>query len=67
MKPNNVLLNAILAVVVAAATAAGTSYLILRYAPLSSASANPERIERIIRDYFTNKPEILVEMANELD
>jgi protein-disulfide isomerase len=66
MKPNNVLINAALAAVVAAATAAGTSYLFLRYAPLDQASA-PERIERIIRDYLINKPEILVEMTNELD
>ena len=67
MKPNNVLINAALAAVVAAATAAGTSYLFLRYAPLGSASPDPERIERIIRDYLVNKPEILVEMTNELD
>jgi len=67
MKPNNMLVNAILVAVVAAATAAGTSYLMLRYTPLGSASANPERIERIIRDYLVNKPEILVEMTNEVD
>ena len=67
MKPNNILVNAVLAAVVAAATAAGTSYLVLRYAPLGPASANPEQIERIIRDYLINKPEILVEMTNELD
>jgi protein-disulfide isomerase len=67
MKPNNVLVNAALAAVVAAVTAAGTSYLILRYAPLKPESADPERIERIIRDYLINKPEILVEMTNELD
>src|SRR5262245_26200768 len=67
MKPNNVFVNAALAAVVAAATAAATSYLILRYAPLQPESANPERIERIIRDYLINKPEILVEMTNELD
>ena len=66
MKSNIVLINAALAAVVAAATAAGTSYLFLRYAPLDQASA-PGRIERIIRDYLTNKPEILVEMTNELD
>ena len=67
MKPNNVLVNAVLAAVVAAATAAGTSYLFLRYAPMGPQSADPERIERLIRDYLTNKPEILVEMTNELD
>jgi len=67
MKPNNVLVNAALAAVVAAVTAAGTSYLFLRYAPMGPQSADPERIERIIRDYLINKPEILVEMTNELD
>jgi protein-disulfide isomerase len=67
MKPNNVFVNAVLGAVVAAATAAGTSYLFLRYAPMEPQSADPERIERIIRDYLVNKPEILVEMTNELD
>jgi protein-disulfide isomerase len=67
MKPNNVLVNAVLAAVVAAATAAGTSYLFLRYTPMGPQSADPERIERIIRDYLVKKPEILVEMTNELD
>src|SRR5262245_39926456 len=67
MKPNNVLINAVLATVVAAVTAAGMTYLFLRYAPLGPASADSDRIERIIRDYLTNKPEILVEMTNELD
>src|SRR6188508_1686670 len=67
MKPDNVFLNAALAAVVAAVTAAGTSYLFLRYAPMGPQAADPERIERIIRDYLINKPEILVEMTNELD
>ena len=43
------------------------SYLFLRYAPMGPQAADPERIERIIRDYLINKPEILVEMTNELD
>ena len=67
MKLNNVLANAVLAAVVAAVTAAGTSYLFLRYAPMGPQAADPERIERIIRDYLINKPEILVEMANKLE
>jgi protein-disulfide isomerase len=67
MKPNNILVNATLAAIVAAATAAATTYLFLRYAPLAPDPADPERIERIIRDYLVNKPEILVEMTNELD
>ena len=32
-----------------------------------AASAKAEEDELIIRDYLTNKPEILVEMTNELD
>jgi protein-disulfide isomerase len=67
MKPNNVLLSAVLAAVVAAVTAAATTYLFLRYAPLGTDSADQKRIEQIIRDYLINKPEILVEMTNELD
>ena len=68
MKPNNnVLIDVALAAVVAAATAAGTSYLFLRHAPLGPPSADQERVERIMRDYLTNNPEILVEMTNELD
>ena len=67
MKPNNVLFSVVLAAVLAAATAAGTSYLFLRYVPLGAASADQERVERIMRDYLTNNPEILVEMTNELD
>ena len=67
MKPDNVFLNAALAAVVAAVTATGMSYLFLRYAPMGPQEADPERIERIIRDYLINKPEILVEMTNELD
>ena len=53
MKPNNVLVNAVLAAVVAAATAAGTSYLFLRYAPMGPQSANPERIERMLASVQT--------------
>jgi protein-disulfide isomerase len=64
------LLNVALAAVVAAVTAIGTSYLILRYAPLGltqSMSIDQQRLERIIRDYLTNNPQILVEMTTELD
>jgi hypothetical protein len=38
MKPNGVLFNVVVAAVVAAVTAAGTSYLVLRYAPLRAKS-----------------------------
>src|SRR6478672_3763159 len=61
---NEHLLNVVVAVVVAAVTAAGTSYLVLRYTPVSM---DQQRVERIMRDYLTNNPEILVEMTNELD
>jgi protein-disulfide isomerase len=71
LKRDNILFNMALAAVVAAATAIGTSYLILRYAPLGpgieSISVDQQRVERIIRDYLTRNPQILVEMASELD
>jgi protein-disulfide isomerase len=71
MNPNSVLLNVVVAAAVAAVTAAGTSYLVLRYAPLGMGtgpvSANQARVEQITRDYLTKNPEILVEMTNELD
>ena len=63
-------LNVALAAVVAAVTAIGTSYLILRYAPLGPTQSmliDQHRLERTIRDYLTNNPQILVEMATELD
>jgi hypothetical protein len=64
MNLNEHLLNVVVAVVVAAVTAAGTSYLVLRYTPVSM---DQQRVERIMHDYLTNDPEILVEMTNELD
>src|SRR6478736_8044776 len=67
MKPNGVFFNVVVAAVVAAVTAVGTSYLVLRYAPLGAKSADRVRVERIIRDYLTKNPEILVKMTNELD
>ncbi|MGB0056645.1 MAG: DsbA family protein [Methyloceanibacter sp.] len=54
----------VVAVVVAAVTAAGTSYLVLRYKPVSM---DQQRVERIMRDYLTKNPQILVEMATQLD
>ena len=67
MKPNGVLFNVVVAAVVAAVTAVGTSYLVLRYAPLGAKSADRARVEQIMRDYLSKNPEILVEMTNELD
>jgi protein-disulfide isomerase len=75
MNSNNTLFNAVLAAVVAAVTAAGTSYAVLRYAgpeakvARAGAAASPEaaKIQKVMRDYLTKNPEILVEMTTELD
>ena len=76
MNLNKVLLNVVVAAVVSAVTAAGTTYLVFRYATpygkAQSASGQPiapdqARVEQIMRDYLTKNPEILVEMTTELD
>jgi protein-disulfide isomerase len=76
MNLNKVLLNVVVAATVSAVTAAGTSYLLFRYATpsgkaqtSSTAPISPEqaRVEQIMRDYLTKNPEILVEMTTELD
>jgi protein-disulfide isomerase len=67
MNLNKVLFNVAVAAAVAAVTAAGTSYFVLRYAPLGLVSADQARLERTVRDYLTKNPDILVEMTNELD
>jgi protein-disulfide isomerase len=71
MNLNKNLFNVVVVAAVAAITAAGTSYLVCRYAPLGlgtgPTSADQSRVERIIRDYLTKNPEILVEMTTELD
>ena len=75
MNLNKVLLNVVVAATVSAVTAAGTSYLLFRYATPSgkaqttTAPISPEqaRVEQIMRDYLTKNPEILVEMTTELD
>src|SRR4249920_936399 len=74
MNLNKVLFNVAVVAAVAAVTAAGTSYLVLRYSPagkLAGASgpvaADQARVEGILRDYLTKNPEILVEMTTELD
>ena len=50
----------VVAAAVAAVTAAGTSYLVLRYAPLGMStgpvSADQARVEQITRDYLTKNP-----------
>jgi protein-disulfide isomerase len=70
MNVNKHLLNVVVAAVVAAVTAIGTSYLIFRYTPLGltqSVSIDQQRLERIICDYLAKNPQILVEMTTELD
>jgi protein-disulfide isomerase len=67
MNLNKLLFSVAVAAAVAAVTAAGTSYLVLRYAPLGAGSSGQTRIERTVRDYLTKNPEVLVEMTNELD
>jgi protein-disulfide isomerase len=67
MNLNKLLFNVAMAAAVAAVTAAGTSYLVLRYAPLGPGSSDQARVERTVRDYLTKNPEVLVEMTNELD
>src|SRR5215831_864550 len=63
MKRNEHFLIAAVAAVVAAVTAAGTSYLVLKHTPIMG----QRRVERIMRDYLTKNPQILVDMTNELD
>jgi protein-disulfide isomerase len=71
MNLNKDLFNVVVAAAVAAVTAAGTSYLVLRYAPLGMGtepvSADRARVEQITRDYLTKNPGVLVEMTTELD
>ena len=56
MDSNNTLFNVVLAAVVAAVTAAGTSYAVLRYAgpeaKVAGAAASPEaaKIQKVMRD-----------------
>jgi len=63
MKRNEHFLIVAVAAVVAAVTAAGTSYLVLKHTPIMG----QRRVERIMRDYLTKNPQILVDMTNELD
>ncbi|MGB6968190.1 MAG: DsbA family protein [Methyloceanibacter sp.] len=62
-----VLANVAVAAVVAAVTAAGTSYLLLRAGLGGAGGLEQTRIEQTMRDYLTKNPEILVEMTTELD
>jgi protein-disulfide isomerase len=71
MNLNKHLFNVVVTAAVAAVTAAGTSYLVLRYAPLGQGiepvSIDQQRVEGIMRDYLIKNPQILVEMATEID
>jgi len=66
MNMKNVLANVAVAAIVAAVTAAGTSYLLLRGVG-SSVGMEQVRLEQSVRDYLTKNPEILVDMTTELD
>ncbi|MGB6906186.1 MAG: DsbA family protein [Methyloceanibacter sp.] len=67
MNLKKVLANVAVAAVVAAVTAAGTSYLLLRAGLGGAGGLEQTRIEQTMRDYLTKNPEILVEMTTELD
>jgi protein-disulfide isomerase len=71
MKPNKGLFNVVVVAAVAAVTAACTSYVILRYVPLGPCtepvSTDQVRVEQTVRDFLIKNPQILVEMASELD
>jgi len=75
MNSNKPWFNAILAAAVAAVTSAGISYAMLRHAGLEGSllargvavSPDEAKVRRIMRDYLTKNPEILVEMTTELD
>ena len=77
MNANKLLLSVVVAALVAAVTAAGTSVALLHRAGFSvnelvktsAAPPTPEeaKIEKVVRDYLTENPEILVEMTTELD
>jgi protein-disulfide isomerase len=74
MNLNKVLTTLVVAAAVSAVTAAGTSYLLFRYAGPGgklamhgAAAPDQARIEQIMRAYLTKNPEILVEMTTELD
>jgi protein-disulfide isomerase len=67
MNLKKVLANVVVAATVSAATAAGTSYVLLRHGGPLERTVTGTRVEQILRDYLTKNPEILVEMTNELD
>lgn len=76
MESNNTSRSVILAALVAAVTAAGTTFGLLHLAGLdgpllkrAGAPASPDeaKVQAIMRDYLTKNPEILVEMTTELD
>ena len=62
MTLRTILTKTALAAAVAAVTAVGISYTLLRHSAPERA-----RVELIMRDYLTKNPQILVEMTNELD
>jgi len=74
MTPKTGLATALVAAVVAAIVSAATIVVIWRAAPgvvdapsSASGTMQKEQVEKIVRDYLTKNPEILVEMTTELD
>jgi protein-disulfide isomerase len=66
MNMNKILANVAVAAIVAAVTASGTSYLLLRGMG-GSHGLEQARLEKSVHSYLTKNPEILVEMTTELD
>jgi len=63
------LVTAVVAAVVAALVTAATIAIVWRLAPgvANVSSSDEKRIIKVVRDYLTKNPDILVEMTNELD
>jgi len=69
MNFKTVLVTAVVAAVVAALVTAATIANVWRLAPgaVNVSSFDEKRIIKVVRDYLTKNPDILVEMTNELD
>jgi len=63
------LVTAVVAAIVAALVTAATIAIVWRLAPgvVNVSSLDEKRIIKVVRDYLTKNPDILVEMTNELD
>jgi protein-disulfide isomerase len=65
MNHNKDIFDMVMVAAVGALTAAGTSYLVQYF--FRGLATGPARVEWIARDYLAKNPEILIEMATELD